>query len=134
MPFHNAFFLPKSTIFETRFLLSNTQKTIARFWKKKLSASRMNKNSQFLGYVLTTSRGSSILSNTSLKVCNACKSLKMFLFKIEKKSKINPKINLKIPKKKTPKKIGSDLLTSNRSTYRHPWFRPRRDLKTLQNF
>ena len=86
------------------------------------------------GQIKTTSRGASILSNTSLKVCNACKSLQMFLFKIEKNknSKINPKINLKIPKKKDPQKIGSDLLTSNRSTYRHPWFRPRRDLKTLQ--
>ena len=86
------------------------------------------------GQIKTTSRGASILSNTSLKVCNACKSLKMFLFKIEKKIQNQSKNKFKNSKKKDPQKIGSDLLTSNRSTYRHPWFRPRRDLKTLQIF
>ena len=36
MPFHNAFFLTKSTIFETRFVQSNAKKTIARFWNEKI--------------------------------------------------------------------------------------------------
>ena len=36
MPFHNALFLTKSTIFETRFVQSNAKKTIARFWNEKI--------------------------------------------------------------------------------------------------
>ena len=58
------------------------------------------------GQIKTTSRGASILSNTSLKVCNACKSLKMFLFKIEKNKKFQnqSKNKFKNSKKKRPPK------------------------------